>query len=366
MSFTENNLHFCDICMGANGLENYGKPQLLEINARLKAQINKFPNNKFSVENLCFGGGGIKTMGYIGGLHVLSEYNLLNNIKRIAASSAGTTLALLLALSYDIDGLYESLNTDTKKYLDRNIWNPSDLFKMVSGNFGIHSGKYLVTDIQAIINNGFDKKFPNFRKERAEQKNIQEYNPTLLDIYEQFGIELVLSATNLTTNKVEYFSPKISADMPAYLAARISMSYPFVFEFVEYNNCVYIDSINTYPLNVFYDQSLDLLFSSPDNMLDKTVGFNNLYGPSDPTQKITNMQDFIGTLAKTVSIYIDTHQIELFNIKNSRDYKAHTIAPIISHIKTMDLELGKTDKLDLLTLYKIFTLGWLDNMINKT
>ena len=53
--------------------------------------------NKYPFKNLVFQGGGIKTFAYHGAVEVLDEQNILPQIERVAGSSAGATLALLLS-----------------------------------------------------------------------------------------------------------------------------------------------------------------------------------------------------------------------------------------------------------------------------
>ena len=61
---------------------------------------------------------------------------------------------------------------------------------------------------------------------------------------------LIVGGSNLSNAEMEYFSADNTPDMPVYLAIRISTSFPFVFEKVEYNDCIYLDGglMNNYPI----------------------------------------------------------------------------------------------------------------------
>ncbi|MCB9136036.1 MAG: patatin-like phospholipase family protein [Anaerolineales bacterium] len=53
--------------------------------------------NRFPFKNLVFQGGGIKTFVYHGALEVLDEYEILTQIERVAGTSAGAILAMLVS-----------------------------------------------------------------------------------------------------------------------------------------------------------------------------------------------------------------------------------------------------------------------------
>ncbi|HNB55310.1 MAG TPA: patatin-like phospholipase family protein, partial [Anaerolineales bacterium] len=53
---------------------------------------------KYPFKNLVFQGGGVKTLTYHGALQVLEEMDVLPQIERVAGTSAGATVALLVSL----------------------------------------------------------------------------------------------------------------------------------------------------------------------------------------------------------------------------------------------------------------------------
>lgn len=403
MSFLEKDLYFCKECLSINKLEYYNIKNVDEIKVNYNEIKNKLQTKRdngkdIRVENLCFSGGGIKTISYIGGLQVLDDFGLLKNIKRIAASSAGTPIALLLAFKYNSNQIRDLLFKDHSRYLDRSKWSLSNLISILQGNYGLHSGKVIIDEMKTLINSSFDKYFPEFRKQKAIENNVNEYDPTYIDLYNQFNIEFITVGTNLTKNNIEYFCPRLTPNMPLYIAARISMSYPLIYEYVTYNGSVYIDSINSYPLHIFYDGHEDtsvmdpltvsiLLPTSDVNIFDRTLGFNNynietskeITSNPDSTpynyiidliennnnMPIKKFMDYVLSIIKTSQYIIEKSEIRLINSHKSDEYFKHTICAIFKHIDIFDLAPSEQQRSDAVTLYKIKTLEWINENIEK-
>ncbi len=57
-------------------------------------------NNKYHFKNLVFEGGGVKGIAYVGALEVLEKEGILGSIERVAGTSAGAMVAVLVALGY--------------------------------------------------------------------------------------------------------------------------------------------------------------------------------------------------------------------------------------------------------------------------
>ena len=60
-------------------------------------------------------------------------------------------------------------------------------------------------------------------------KNI-DFNITFKDLYNLNKINLIFIATNINKNKLEYFSYKLTPNIPVLLALKASISIPFIFE----------------------------------------------------------------------------------------------------------------------------------------
>ena len=61
--------------------------------------MNKNSNtSKYHFKNLVFEGGGVKGIAYVGALEVLDREGILKDIKRVAGTSAGAMVAVLIGL----------------------------------------------------------------------------------------------------------------------------------------------------------------------------------------------------------------------------------------------------------------------------
>ena len=56
--------------------------------------------SKYHFRNLVFEGGGVKGIAYVGALEVLDKEGILRNIERVAGTSAGAMVAVLVGLGY--------------------------------------------------------------------------------------------------------------------------------------------------------------------------------------------------------------------------------------------------------------------------
>lgn len=374
MSFLEKDVCFCKECLLINGLETYNETTIVNKYNYIRDVII---DKNIIIENLCFSGGGIKTIAYIGALQILDSLNLLNGVKRIAASSAGTPIALLIAFKYNITEIHEMLFKNHNHYLDRSLLSVSNIISILRGNYGLHSGNIIVDETKKMINDSFDKHFPEFRKS-------PDYDPTFNDLYNLFGMELIITGTNISKKRQEYFCPKLTPDMPLYLATRISMSYPFIYEYINYNGSIYIDSICSYPLHIFYDGHDILLPTLDVNIFDKTVGFNNynietndqiIINNTTPQSQIMNMIeensnipingfiDYIFSIIKTAQQFIEKAEMRSIDTHLPGNYFKHTICAILKHIDVFDLNPTDIQRSDAVTLYKIKTLEWLVDRI---
>ena len=200
-------------------------------------------NYKF--RNLIFEGGGVKGIAYGGALKVLEELGYLNNISRVAGTSAGAINATLLALGFttpDISNIIADTNfgsfEDHSKLFPINVyrvfksfgWNKGNAFTEWMGNY--IKGKTGKTDFT----------FGELEEEiKGNNNNGFKY--------------LYMASTNLQQQKRAVFSHELERckNMPIKNAVRMSMSIPLFFEAFKYESDLYVDggvSYN-YPINLF-------------------------------------------------------------------------------------------------------------------
>lgn len=188
-------------------------------------------------EYLVFEGGGVKGVAYGGALKALTEAKLLTNIKGYAGASAGAITAALCALGYTADEISTIIkDTDFSDFLDHEpLGKISELYELIT-EYGEHSGTYFHKYMQKFVD---------------EKTGNPDY--TFGDLWDDKKIKLVIVSTDLNKLKTVYFNHQSYSTMPIADAVRMSMSIPFLFHPVKFNDQLFVDGglIDNYPLHVF-------------------------------------------------------------------------------------------------------------------
>jgi predicted acylesterase/phospholipase RssA len=365
----------CKSCLTENNLEEIKDIDIKfeEIKKEEKSLIDK-------IENLSFAGGGMRCVSYIGGLYVLEELGILKNIKRVSGTSGGSLIGLLITLGYNIDEIFKIITQDQSKYMDRkgvffNWW-----YYLFRNNFGLYKGVTLEEDIKEFINSKIDKDFPNFRKSK-------DYNPTFMDIYKLYNRELVVTGTNLSKSRVEYFCPKLTPNMPVYIAVRISASLPGCFESVIYNNNRYIDGglAENYPLDIYCDKFKNKYFfcEPEEDLFERTLGFalmtsGTVYkkdkdGYKDEIEykedKLLVIHNSIEYLSSIVDFYCTQNMedeilfVNLMNNKKKHSFIDKTILGYTPCLSTTDFSASLQKKVNSILILKYLTILYIYNLI---
>lgn len=180
---------------------------------------------------LCFSGGGIKAFAHIGALKALEEKNL--KFDMVAGTSSGSIVAILYALGYSSEEMYQILKKYMKKVRYIDIKN---IFKIIIGL--ITTGKIVVDG----LNSG--SFLTKAMKEIGKENKITNMN--------EIKMSIVIPAVNLKSGEVIVFSSKqirgnISdkikyiTDAPIDVAVRSSCSFPGVFSPFTYRKMQLID-----------------------------------------------------------------------------------------------------------------------------
>ena len=173
------------------------------------------------IDTLCFSGGGVKGISFLGALKYLKENEMFKpeEIKTLVGTSVGAILALLLAVDYSIEELIDFvLKFDFSKFKLE-----TDSTKLLL-NFGIDSGDKFVILLNTLL------------KEKLGVEDL-----TFMELYNKTNKNLKILATNYTLSKSEVFNYETTPDTDVILATRMSFSVPFLFTPIEYKNCYYID-----------------------------------------------------------------------------------------------------------------------------
>ena len=153
-------------------------------------------------EILVLSGGGIKGISSTAALLELKKKNLLN-IKKVIGTSIGSIIAWLISCKISFEIIHEFfLKVNLEKLLEIDI---ELLFK-----------KY-----------GFNN-FDYFRKLfNVTTKNLNlDQNINFEQLYKKNSIELIITGSNITKQRTEYFSYKKTPKMKILDAILISISYP--------------------------------------------------------------------------------------------------------------------------------------------
>ncbi len=211
-------------------------------------------------KNLVFKGGGVLGIAYAGAIKVLEDKRILQQIERVAGTSAGAITAALLSLRYSADEIKNIVDaTDFKSFEDG--WDPL----RIPSKYGLYKGDA----------------FLSWMKKQITGKKFSP-SATFNDFRKGGCRELRVFATDLNTKDLKMFSFSTTPDVVVAEAVRASMSIPLFFnawQFSAYNpdNHIYVDggTVYNYPITTFD-------FSGVPNM--ETLGFHldNINGAHVP------------------------------------------------------------------------------------
>jgi predicted acylesterase/phospholipase RssA len=183
-----------------------------------------------SIDTLCFSGGGIQGLSFIGSLLYLEKkkYIKLQDITTFIGTSCGAILSLLVLINTNINDIILLL-LENFKYLDIDC-NIDNIFE----NYGINDGHIFEKILSLELQNKFNKS-----------------NITFLELYKLTNKKLIIIGTNFTLSKEEIFSYEKTPNIPIIIAIRISISIPLIFTPVLLNNNYYVDGalVNNFPIN---------------------------------------------------------------------------------------------------------------------
>lgn len=200
----------------------------------------------YHFKNLVFEGGGVKGIAYVGALEVLDREGILNNIERVAGTSAGAMVAVMVALRYtaeEVRQVLEGLNFKDFKDSSKGILR--DTIRLLK-NYGWYKGDFFRNLMSKLI----EKKTGNGEITFEQLEETGKYRKLYLvgaDL--TTGLSKIFSASNQETKTVKV------AD-----AARISMSIPLFFAAVRggnNNKHVFVDGglLDNYTVKTFDRQN---------------------------------------------------------------------------------------------------------------
>lgn len=286
------------------------------------------------INKLVFSGGGVKGLVYIGVLKKIEE--LINernkeelnvnfdenkckipkfNIRTICGVSVGSMFALVYLLKYSyIEMLKEMLTKNFKKLKNIKVLN-------FVNTYGLDSGDGIITWLESLM----------------IKKGI---NPgiTFDEFYKINNVDFQIMATNLNKYCYKKFNYKESPDLKVLDAIRMSISVPFIFSAVNYENEIYVDGglIDNYPIKEFDD-------------LDNLLGFKIVnYGEMNHHIINRNINDLESYILNIFNCYVV--QKEKSTIKD--EYKRCTVYINVENIFAMNIDITVEEK------YKLIEIGY--------
>ena len=192
------------------------------------------------VHNLALSGGGVHVMAFIGSLRVMEERGLLRNVKQVVGASAGSLLALMLALGFEVADIgsfvrEKLMNEKSFKISLKNAWK-------LTQTFGLDEGENIAEMIAAI-----------FEKMRVDP------DITFIELAKLTGKNLVVTVANVNRERVEFMSVDTTPELRVRTAIRASTSIPVLYQPVLYKEEYYVDSLffNNFPMEFFKGWSVE-------------------------------------------------------------------------------------------------------------
>ncbi|MCR4681545.1 MAG: patatin-like phospholipase family protein [Bacteroidales bacterium] len=198
----------------------------------------------YHFKNLVFEGGGVKGIAYVGALEVLNREGILKDIERVAGTSAGAMIAVLVGLGFSAEELKEVLwKINFKNFMD-DSWGVVRDTKRLLKEYGWYKGDYF----RSLMAGYIKEKTGNGEATFQEIEKMRESGKPFRDIS--------LIGSDLSTGLSKVFNARTTPTVKVADAARISMSIPLFFgaiKGVNGDDHIYVDGglLDNYYVKVF-------------------------------------------------------------------------------------------------------------------
>lgn len=254
---------------------------------------------KGQYENLIFEGAGIRGLAYTGVITELDEKGVLENIKKVGGTSAGSIISLVISLGYTPKEITEIIySTDFSKFNDAGFMFFSGL-RRLRKNYGYYKGDRFLKWLENII------------AEKTSNPDI-----TFQELDDRGFKDLYVVATSLNRQQNIVFSKDTYPNMKIKHAIRASMSVPLYFKavFVDQDGDVYDRSEATSSMDLMVDGGITGNF--PIDIFDSVavVRGGEVRIPNPRTIGIRIDSD------QQIKYDQDTHKLAPFDVDNLKDY----------------------------------------------
>ena len=273
--------------------------------------------NKY--KNLALAGGGVWGISYAGAFEELERLGILQQIRCVAGTSAGSMAGLLLALGYNGTEISQKIReANYARFQDHG--NVNQIVKQ----YGYYNGVY-ATEV-----------FHNWIQEK-----LGSADATFDNLIEANGLDLRVYATNLNTRQVYEFSYRKTKDVSLADAVRASISVPLFFKAAEIGGQIFVDggTVFDFPLVGFgrseIDYTLGLAFAQSSVVATEDLE-DGEFGFRQPLQYIKRLVTVLQRVQSPVfalheelqqnTILIDTAGVSSLNFKLTQEEKERLIA----------------------------------------
>jgi NTE family protein len=291
----------------------------------------------YNYKNLVFKGGGVLGIAYAGAIKVLEDNGILQQIQRVAGTSAGAITAALVALKYNAADIQKVVGaTDFKSFEDG-----FDPFRVAS-KYGLYKGDAFLAWMQ----------------QRLTDKGLAP-TATFTDLKNKGMADLKVFSTDLNIQGLKEFSFAKTPTVPVAEAVRASMSIPLFFKGWQFSNNnpdnhIYVDggTVYNYPIDTFDNGAINT----------QTLGFFlTRLGPPQPPNNLqyNELFQYVKNLFDTL---MDSQNI---NFKNDSADEKRTVK--IDNLGISATNFGLTDqqKQDLFNSGVKYTTAFLQGLQTK-
>lgn len=234
------------------------------------------------VKELCIAGAASRGICYLGALQNLQDNNLLEDLEIAAGASIGAFISTCLVIGYKPDDLFDiMINKDTEEFKDISLEHVINRGSLLKGE----QYKNWIWNILSI--------------------KIDPMN-TFEDIYNKFGKKLIMTATCIEDG-LTVFSLENTPKMPIFNAVMSSMSLPFIFPKIEYDNKSYVDGgiLDNFPIRFLSKDALGIRVSNKKVDIDYSSIISYVYNLFDLIA--TQMRNLHGENGDVIVINADDY-----------------------------------------------------------
>lgn len=206
-------------------------------------------------DTLVFGGGGVRSICYIGAVHALREAGNLRDLSEVIGVSAGSFFAVAVALGIDTQCLLTFTSILQVLEVNKQL-SCVHFMNLLSKGFGLDTGQRLFEEIDRFL---------------CSNAGVTRDKLTFRWISKHRGIRVKIVSTNLTLGREVLFDCASCGSMPVCDAIRMSCALPLYMTFVERawqgQSCIFVDGglLNNMPCDYSTSQEFIALTVSSES-----------------------------------------------------------------------------------------------------